>query len=237
MTIQKTQYSILIVDDDDDNLQVAAKIISNAGLRALIASDGESALEIIDTLIPDAILLDVMMPGMSGIELCQKIKTRPDCSMVPVIFLSAVGEDSEIEKGLLLGGSDYITKPFRERVLLARLRLHIEKGLYLKEIAEKNQELVSKNYQLVELQNQLLTANDALEKQINKNLEIFAAMNDKIRNPLAVALAMIDITEDTNSQKIIEQLNRIDKAVDDLDKGFMDSDKIRSFLKKHYNID
>lgn len=227
---------VLIVDDNENNLQIAAKIIHQAGYQVLLASDGTSALEILHSNTPDAILLDIMMPGMSGLEVCDAIQSTSGLSGIPIIFLSAIGEDAMIEEGLMRGGVDYITKPFRERILCARLRLHIERGQHQKEILRQRQILAEKNQNLIMTQEQLITSNKALETQIEKNLEIFAAMNDVIRNPLAVAMTMLEMDDHPGSEKIISQLERIDTAVDDLDKGFLASDKVRSYLKKHYQI-
>ena len=224
-----SEYKILIVDDSENNLQIAAKIVNGAGYLVLMASDGKSALEIINTTIPDAILLDIMMPGMSGLEVCKLIKSRQEFSSVPVLFLSARGEDALIEEGLEIGGSDYITKPFRDRVLLARIRLHIERGLHQKELQRKNQVLT-------EMKEEVLAANNALEKQIEKNLAVFATLNDTIRNPLTIAMMMLEMQETEESKTIISHLERIDAVIDDLDRGFLDSDKVRSYLKKHYQI-
>lgn len=230
------EHIVLIVDDNESNLQIAAKIIQKAGYQVFLASDGINALEILNSIVPDAILLDIMMPGMSGLEVCDTICRRPELSLVPIIFLSAIGEDAMIEEGLLRGGVDYITKPFRDRILCARLRLHIERAIFQKMLLRQRQDLEEKNYALHEIQNQLMKSNNALEKQIEKNLEIFAAMNDMIRNPLAVAMSMLEMYDHPGSDRIIRQLERIDAAVDDLDKGFLASDKVRSYLKKHYEI-
>ncbi|MCA1915039.1 response regulator [Methanospirillum hungatei] len=233
---QLREHIVLIVDDNENNLQIAAKIVHQAGYQVLLASDGKSALEILQTVVPDAILLDIMMPGMSGLEVCETIQRTTALTGIPVIFLSAVGEDAMIEEGLVHGGVDYITKPFRERILCARLRLHIERGIYQKEIIRQKEILTEKNKALIEVQEQLIHLNAALERQIEKNLAIFAGMNDMIRNPLAVAMSMLEMNDHPESDQIISQLERIDAAVDDLDKGFLASDKVLSYLKKHYHI-
>ena len=228
--------SVLIVDDNENNLQIAAKVVSNAGYLVMLAPDGQSALELIGEQIPDAILLDIMMPHMDGLEVCRKIKQNPDCLDVPVIFLSAMGEEDRIEEGLLIGGVDYVTKPFSERVLLARLRSHIDRGMYQKQVLEFNRKLHEKNLALEELKENLLLANKDLEEQIRKNVEVFATLNDKIRNPLSVVATMLDMDEHEYAASIIEQLSRIDNVVDDLDRGFIESEKVQAYLKKHHRI-
>jgi len=228
--------SVLIVDDDESNLQLAAKIINNAGYDVLIAEDGRSALEILETTIPDAILLDIIMPGINGLEVCKEIRSKPEFSSVPILFLSGSNKESSVEKGLEIGGSDYIVKPFNERVLLARLKHHIKSGQYEKKISENNRVLTEQNFLLTEMKEKLVDMNNALEIQIEKNLMIFASLNDIIRNPLTVAMSLIEMNEDESSSRIIEQLKKIDSAIDNLDRGFIESDKVRAYLVKHYNF-
>jgi DNA-binding response OmpR family regulator len=228
--------SVLIVDDNEDNLQIAAKVVSSAGFRVILAQDGTRALAHTNEEIPDAILLDIMMPGLDGLEVCRQLKLRPELEEIPIIFLSALGDEKKIEEGLTIGGVDYVIKPFSERVLLARLILHIERGLYLKKIRENNRELAEKNRILEEMHTEIRAVNTDLETQIEKNLHIFAALGDQIRNPLSVMVTMLEMHENPEMEGIIAQIHRIDKAVDNLDKGFVDSDKVRQYLKKHYSI-
>jgi hypothetical protein len=79
----------------------------------------------------------------------------------------------------------------------------------------------------------ILAVNQDLEEQIQKNIEVFATLNDKIRNPLSVVATMLDMGEHEYADSIIEQLNRIDKVVDDLDRGFIESEKVQAYLQKH----
>jgi PAS domain S-box-containing protein len=150
--------TILIVDDDENNLQLIAKAVHSAGFKIIMARDGPSAIDICNTLIPDAILLDIMMPGISGIEVCKRMREMPSLSEIPIIFLSAAGEDEIIEQGLINGGSDYVSKPFSKRVLLARLHSHIERSILQKTLRKKNLEL--------DLRNQLLIESEAYLKSI-----------------------------------------------------------------------
>ena len=150
MIYDKTPQTILIVDDDDNNLQLIAKAVHSDGFKVIMARNGQSALEICNSQIPDAILLDIMMPGMSGLEVCKKMRELLGLSDIPIIFLSAAGEDEMIEQGLINGGSDYVSKPFNKRVLLARLNSHIERSMFQRTLKEKNLELKIKNQLLIE---------------------------------------------------------------------------------------
>jgi DNA-binding response OmpR family regulator len=117
---------ILLVDDNPTNLKVLSAAITSAGWTALVATDGESALEQTDYSKPDLILLDVMMPGIDGFETCRRLKSRAQTEPIPVIFMTALSDTVDKVKGLELGAVDYVTKPFQQEEVLARVRLHLK---------------------------------------------------------------------------------------------------------------
>ena len=127
---------VLIVDDNTQNIQVLAKIIEEEGYDLAVAMNGEEALEFLDRESPDMILLDVMMPGMDGFEVCKRIKRQENLADIPVIFLTARGETDDIVKGFDAGGVDYVVKPFNNRELLARVRTHVALLRARREISE-----------------------------------------------------------------------------------------------------
>ncbi|MBD6618157.1 response regulator [Komarekiella sp. 'clone 1'] len=117
---------ILVVDDTATNLEFVFAVLSDAGFEVAIASDGEIALKQVQYRLPDLILLDVMMPRMDGFETCKKLKKNPETCDIPVIFMTANSDtDSKVE-GLSIGAVDYITKPFHEKELLARIKTHLQ---------------------------------------------------------------------------------------------------------------
>lgn len=116
---------VLIVDDLERNLQVLGEILSQQRYEVLFASSGESALERVEACKPDLILLDIMMPGLSGIEVCQRLKLNPATQDIPIIFVTAAHETSLVVKGLSEGAVDYVTKPFHAPELLARVSTHV----------------------------------------------------------------------------------------------------------------
>ncbi len=123
--ILPTQQTILIVDDIPDNIDLLNEVLSSHYLtRAAI--NGEKALKIAASdSKPDLILLDVMMPGISGHEVCQRLKQNPDTRGIPVIFVTAMDEVDDEQRGLELGAVDYITKPISAPIVLARVRTHL----------------------------------------------------------------------------------------------------------------
>lgn len=115
---------VLVVDDETKNIQVVGSLLLRHGHEVIAASSGAEALEKLESAKPDLILLDLMMPGMTGFELCRILKDNPRTSDIPVIFLSAASDKALVVEGLAHGGVDYITKPFNSRELLSRIQLH-----------------------------------------------------------------------------------------------------------------
>jgi len=116
---------ILIIDDDTINLQVIGSFLYNKNYKIILAKNGNDALKSVENNHPDLILLDIMMPGMNGYEVCKKLKANNQTKDIPVIFLTAKTETKDIIKGFDTGGVDYITKPFIKEELLARVKTHI----------------------------------------------------------------------------------------------------------------
>lgn len=120
------EEKVLIVDDNPVNLQVLYQTLAGAGFRILVARNGEDAIAIARKAGPRLVLLDIMMPGMDGFEVCRRLKDDPATAEAAVIFLSALGEVSEKVRGFELGAIDYITKPFHAGEVNARVGTHLK---------------------------------------------------------------------------------------------------------------
>ena len=116
---------ILVVDDQPANIQIVGSVLGNLGCEIIPAADGPTALKRVALRTPDLILLDLLMPGMGGCEVCQRLKENPDCKDIPVIFLSAADDKDLIVRALDSGGVDYITKPFSRAELVSRVRTQL----------------------------------------------------------------------------------------------------------------
>ncbi len=136
---------ILLVDDNTTNLQILHQTLDGRGYRLLIAKNGESALAITHEVKPSLILLDIMMPGMDGYEVCRRLKADPETKEIPVIFLSALDDTANKVKGLDLGAVDYISKPFQAEEVIARVNTHLTISSLKKSLAEKNKALQASN--------------------------------------------------------------------------------------------
>ncbi|MEH1776528.1 hybrid sensor histidine kinase/response regulator [Nostoc sp.] len=117
---------ILVVDDTTTNLEIVFNILTNVGFKVITENDGERALQQVESRVPDLILLDVMMPGIDGFETCKRLKENSVTYDIPVIFMTANSDTDSKVKGLNIGAVDYITKPFHEEELLARIKTHLQ---------------------------------------------------------------------------------------------------------------
>ena len=133
---------VLVVDDVPDNLLVVSDLLREAGYAVRAATSGPVALRYAaQTPRPDVILLDIMMPGMDGYEVLRHLQENPDTADIPVVFLSARGDESDEEHGLALGAADYLSKPIRPLVALARVRTQIEAHRTRRALAQENRDL------------------------------------------------------------------------------------------------
>lgn len=136
-TIDQTA-TILIVDDNSANLGVLSETLDQAGLEVWVAQSGTIALERVNYALPDLILLDVMMPEISGFETCRRLKASSQTKNIPVIFMTALSDTAHKVEGFQLGAVDYITKPFHQGEVLARVQLHLKLADLSKKLEEKN---------------------------------------------------------------------------------------------------
>jgi signal transduction histidine kinase len=128
---------VLIVDDTLTNLEVISETLSDAGFDVAIATSGDRALRQLERRLPDLILLDMMMPGIDGLETCRRIKANARTGNIPIIFMTALTDtDSKVE-ALNLGAVDYITKPFHEQEVLARVKTHLQLHYLTQNLAEQ----------------------------------------------------------------------------------------------------
>jgi DNA-binding response OmpR family regulator len=155
---------ILLVDDNATNLQVLYQTLDGRGYKLLVAKDGEGALTIVNKANPSLILLDIMMPGIDGYEVCRRLKDDPATRDIPVIFLSALNDTKDKVKGLDLGAVDYVSKPFQPEEVIARVNTHLTISNLKKSLAEKNKALGE--------------ANDLLEERVRQRTAELASFND-----------------------------------------------------------
>jgi two-component system, sensor histidine kinase and response regulator len=217
MTVSKASADkILVVDDIPTNMWVLLEVLDNAGYEVLLAQSGNQALRVAEYAKPQLILLDVMMPIMDGFAVCQNLKSNPELSAIPIIFMTALSDNTNKIKGFELGAADYITKPIQYREVLARVATHLE---------------------LYKLQQAL--------QQRNAELEAFAHMvAHDLKNPLnsIINLTELIISEqhkyndiETIKQKIISRLNWVLQASGQM-REIIESLLLMAGLAQHKNL-
>jgi PAS domain S-box-containing protein len=170
MNLEPTQATILIVDDTPDDLRLLSHILKKQGYIVHAFDEGSEALEVVEQIQPDLILLDVMMPGMDGYTLCEHLKAKETIHDKPVIFISALDHVQSKVKGFRLGGVDFITKPFQREEIQARIATHLALQRMQQELVENNTRLQQEitERQRVEL---ALRQSEAALQQVNTQLE------------------------------------------------------------------
>lgn len=131
------ECEILVVDDTPANLEVIIDTLSSAQYNVSAVTSGKRALKQLQRNVPSLILLDIQMPEMDGFETCQRIKANPNTANIPIIFITATSDTESIVKGFSLGAVDYLTKPFRETELLARVQTHLKLHILTEQLEEQ----------------------------------------------------------------------------------------------------
>lgn len=112
---------VLIADDEPNIVTSIEYLMEKSGYEVRIARNGDEAIALVESFLPDIVLLDVMMPRMSGYEVCQKIRARPEWQHIKIVMLSAKGREAEVNKGISIGADIYVTKPFSNHDLIAEI--------------------------------------------------------------------------------------------------------------------
>ncbi|BDA70106.1 Response Regulator Receiver Signal Transduction Histidine Kinase [Calothrix sp. PCC 7716] len=182
--------SILLVDDNPNNLKVLSETIQGYGWKALMATDGESAIEQAEYAQPDLIILDVMMPGIDGFETCRRLKANLITETIPVIFMTALSNATDKVKGLEIGAVDYITKPFQQEEVIARLKLHLKISHLTRtleqQVSERTAELTKSLKQLQDTQIQMIQS-----EKMSALGNLVAGIAHEMNNPLGFISASL----------------------------------------------
>jgi len=231
--------TILIVDDNSANLGVLSDALSQEGFEVRVAKSGKMALERVKYALPDLILLDVMMPEMDGFETCRRLQANPETTQIPVIFMTALSDTANKVEGFQLGAVDYITKPFQQEEVLARVKLHLKLHVLAEKLEEKNMLLeqkvveVSKAYEdLQKMQIKLIQS----EKMSGLG-QLAAGIAHEINNPINFIAGNLGYAQEYahNLLKIIHLYQedyviptpRIQTAIDEIELDFLEEDFIK----------
>ena len=183
-----TKTFILIVDDNSTNLSVLSKALKLDGYKIRMAMDGEDALAQVERNSPELILLDIDMPKMDGFETCRRLQANPATQGIPVIFMTALADTDNKVKGLSLGAVDYITKPFEQEEVLARVKVHWRlkrlTDTLEQQVAERTQALQQAQLQLVQ------------QEKLSALGQLVAGVAHEINNPVGCIVGNINPLQD-----------------------------------------
>ena len=193
--------TILIVDDTATNIDILSELLSDK-YEIMAALDGEFALEIANDDLPDLILLDIVMPQMDGYDVCKKLKENPVTKDIPVIFITAKSDEESIEKAYDVGGIDYVTKPFKPKELLARVKTQLQVRKLISDLEKSQKEL------------NFLASVDPMTNLYNRRYFINISeslLNLAIRDKIDTSVIMLDIdmfknVNDTYGHKVGDEV-------------------------------
>ncbi len=179
---------ILIVDDNPTNLSVLSQALKTAGYKVRMAVDGEDALAQVELTRPELILLDIQMPNMDGFETCRRLQANPATEGIPVIFMTALADAENKVKGLSLGAVDYITKPFEQAEVLARVKIHWR----LKRLTDTlEQQVIERTQALEQAQVQLVQ-----QEKLSTLGQLVAGVAHEINNPIGCIVGNVGAVQD-----------------------------------------
>lgn len=160
--------TVLIVDDTPANLGLVVKALEGSDIRVIVAQDGAEGLQRSEFVQPDLILLDVMMPGWNGFEICRRLKARPNTRDIPVIFMTALADIKDKVTGFQAGGVDYVTKPLQIDEVMARVRTHLDLHAIRKQLAAQNLRLQQEIEERRQVEQALRKYREGLEQQVTE---------------------------------------------------------------------
>ncbi|MBD2435509.1 sensor histidine kinase [Nostoc sp. FACHB-110] len=236
---------ILLVDDNPNNLKVLSEAIQGCGWKALMATDGESAIEQTEYAHPDLILLDVMMPGLDGFETCRRLKASDITQNIPIIFMTALSDATDKVKGLEIGAVDYITKPFQQEEVIARLKLHLKISQLTRtleqRVQERTAELTHSLQQLQQTQLQLIQS-----EKMSTLGQLVAGIGHEINNPIGFISGNYSYIEqyvkdlfrlvNLQQQKLSHPDPELEELVEEIDLEYMSEDLPKLLVSMHQGI-
>nr|WP_242054549.1 response regulator [Nostoc sp. FACHB-190] len=242
---QKNEF-VLVVDDNPTNLSVLRQVLKEAGFQVRLAEDGKSAIEQVNLAPPILILLDVQMPVMDGFETCSRLKDNPKTRDIPVIFTTALSDIGNKLKGLSLGAVDYITKPFEQQEVLARVMLHwrmhklTQKLQHLTETLEE--QVAERTASLQQAQIRLVQ-----QEKLSTLGELVAGVAHEINNPIGCLINNIPAAKEhvtallqaleLYQSEVKQPSESLQQSLEDLDIEFVAEDLPKLLGSMHLSTD
>lgn len=200
MEINPSEYKILIVDDVMSNILLLKVLLTNEKFQIVTAGNGRQALDQVAKEKPDLVLLDVMMPDMSGFEVSQQLKANPETAEIPIIFLTALNSTADIVKGFQVGGNDFISKPFNKEELIIRVTHQIS---------------------LIAAQRIIVAQTEELRKTIIGRDKLYSVIAHDLRSPMGsikmvLNMLILNLPSDTVGAEMYELLTMANQTTEDV---------------------
>jgi signal transduction histidine kinase len=192
-TASLSPATVLVVDDEPFNLDVIQHFLQAEGLRVALADDGETALQAVRAQPPDLILLDVMMPGLDGFEVCRRLKEEPATAFIPVVILTALKGDQERVRGAQAGADEFLSKPFDHVELVTRVKALVRSKRYHDQILAHNAMLEQR---VAERTTELKYALEELRRLDRLKNEFIANVSHELRTPMLHVKGYLDLVAD-----------------------------------------
>lgn len=196
---QAISNNILIVDDTPENLTVLTRMLAERGYQVYPAINGQIALNAVRKTLPDLVLLDILMPGMNGYEVCKRLKADERTRDVPVLFISALDETMDKVKAFVVGGVDYITKPFQMEEVLARVRTHLMLRNMQKRLQDQNTSLQEEIVERKRIEERLKLA-------LNEREVLLQELHHRTESSLNVICSLLKLQASFVSDEQVAQL-------------------------------
>lgn len=198
--IDNSEYTILVVDDVMANVLLVKILLSKQNFKVVTASDGNEALTVAASVKPDLILLDIMMPGLNGYEVAERLKSDSELQHIPIIFLTALNATSDIVKGFQLGGNDFISKPFNKEELVIR---------------------VSHQISLIAAKRLILQQTEELKRTIQGRDKLYSVIAHDLRSPMAsikmvLNMLALSIPEESIGKDMHQMLSMINQSSEEV---------------------
>lgn len=199
-----SMIKIVVVEDENDITELVKYNLEREGFEVKTADNGLAALEVMRQEDPNLVLLDLMLPGIDGLEVCRKVKSDPLTSRIPIIMVTAKGEESDIVLGLGLGADDYITKPFSVKELVARVKAVLRRGP-IKEESSKGERLIIDSLVIDASKHQIYNGSERLS---------FTATEFRLLHFLASHPGRVFTRDQLMSRVIGQDTNVVDRNID-----------------------
>lgn len=215
---------VLVVDDEINIVELLTMNLEKNGFEVISCLTGEESLKLCSSEVPDIIILDLMLPGIDGLEVCKRIRSQKETARIPIIMLTAKAQESDMIIGLELGADDYITKPFSVRELITRIKVVLRR---IDEKIEEDTSIIRIHDIEVDTEKHIITKNGQKIDLTLKEFKIFRSLAENYEKVLSREYLLKEIS----SEDIMSELRSIDVHITNIRKKFKNMDSGWDFIE------